>query len=197
MNRKFQSIVLLVGAATLALATPALSAPRGKGGGGGRPAASGARSGGGGGGNRGGGVNREVRSASNSSVNRGGNNNRRGNTNVSGNTVVVNKGNNRGGGGYNNGYNNGYHGGGGGYYNNGHWEDDNDFGEFLGKTMAITAGAAIVTSIATSGGKTTNNGQECTQQISNGMAYVNCGGTWYAPVQNGTQTGYQAVPAPR
>lgn len=91
-----------------------------------------------------------------------------------------------------------YYGGGGYYYGDrDDWDDDdNDFAEFVGKTIAVTAGAAIVGSILTD--KPTNNdGSECQQTISNGQVYMNCNGTWFQPVQMGSDVNYQAVNPPR
>lgn len=117
-------------------------------------------------------------------------NNKRGNNVVAGNTVVVNKNNGRpgGNGGY---YNNGR------YYdnNNGHWDnDDNDFLEFVGKTAAITAGVSVVAAVI---GSTTNDKpDDCQQTVSNGQVYMNCNGTWYQPMQNGSQTQYTVIAPP-
>lgn len=131
----------------------------------------------------------------------GGNNNRPGgNTNVKrgghnniGNTVVVAPNRRpppppRGG---------SYHGGGGYYYGDrDDWDDDNDFGEFVGKTIAVTAGVAIVGSILTD--KPSNkDGSDCQQTISNGQVYMNCNGTWFQPVQMGNDVNYQTVNPPR
>jgi len=91
-----------------------------------------------------------------------------------------------------------YYGGGGSYYgNNDNWDnDDNDFAEFVGKTIAVTAGAAIVGSILTD--KPSNkDGSECEQTISNGQVYMNCNGTWFQPVQSGSNVNYQTVNPPR
>lgn len=123
---------------------------------------------------------------------RGGNNNVRGGGNNIGNTVVVAP--NRGGGGN---YNNGRYNNNGNYNNNnGHWEDDdNDFLEFVGKTAAITAGVSIVAAVI---GSTTNTKPDnCQQSVSNGQVYMNCNGTWYQPMQNGSQTQYTVVTPPR
>ena len=204
---KILATLTLLGAVTMMTLTPALAAPQ-RSIGGGMKAKAGVLNA-----NRSGGMNRpvgvninpnQVRAVANSSLNRGGYNN--GFANRPGrrpNVVVVNNGGRPGG--YGNGYNNGYTNG----YNNNNWQNNRDdgdnFGEFIGKTAAITAGVAVVTAIAKSGNtnkntsanNTTVNGQECEQQISNGQVYVNCNGTWYQPVQMGTQTNYQQSQAPR
>jgi hypothetical protein len=118
-------------------------------------------------------------------------NNKRGNTVVAGNTVVVgqpNRGGYNGGGYYSNGrYYNG---------NNGNWDNnDNDFLEFVGKTAAVTAGVSVVAAVI---GSTTNEKPDnCQQTVSNGQVYMNCNGTWYQPIQSGSQTQYQVIAPPQ
>ncbi len=119
------------------------------------------------------------------------NNNRPGGggSNNIGNTVVVAPP--RGGGGYNNGYyDNGRH------YSNNDWDDDdNDFLEFVGKTAAITAGVSVVAAVI---GSTTNEKPSgCQETMSNGQVYLNCNGTWYQPVQSGSQSSYTVVAPPK
>jgi hypothetical protein len=149
---------------------------------------------------------RDVRSSAQRSVNpnRGNMNNpNRGNVNIGsgGNTVVVRPGNNarppnRPYGppppGYRPG---GYYGNGGGYYYDD--RDDNEFLEFVGKTAAVTAGAAIVGSIVTNK-PTESNGSDCSEQISDGQVYLYCNGKYYQPLQTGSGTAYQVTnPPPR
>jgi hypothetical protein len=86
---------------------------------------------------------------------------------------------------------------GGYYYGGGYYYDDNDneFLEFVGKTAAVTAGAAIVGSILTSK-PTDSSGGECKEQMSGGQVYLYCNGKYYQPVQTSSGTGYQVVNAP-
>jgi hypothetical protein len=129
------------------------------------------------------------RSNNNRSNNNRPNNNRPGGSNNNiGNTVVVAPPR---GGGYNSGYYNN------GSYNQGRdWEDDDDdFLEFVGKTAAITAGVSVVAAVI---GSTVNEKPSgCTEQMSNGQVYLNCNGTWYQPVQSGSNTNYTVVQPPR
>lgn len=132
---------------------------------------------------------RDVRSSARSSVNPQG----RGNVNVGsgGNTVVVNNGrpmDQRRYGAPPPGYRpGGYYYGGGYYYD----DNDNEFLEFVGKTAAVTAGAAIVGSIVTS-----KPSSDCQEQMSGGQVYLYCNGKYYQPVQTSSGTGYQVVNAP-
>ena len=86
---------------------------------------------------------------------------------------------------------------GGYYYGGGYYYDDNDneFLEFVGKTAAVTAGAAIVGSILTSK-PTDSSGGDCKEQMSGGQVYLYCNGKYYQPVQTGSGTGYQVVNPP-
>jgi hypothetical protein len=141
---------------------------------------------------------RDVRSSARSSVNPQGRGNVNGsNVNVGsgGNTVVVNNGrpmDQRRYGppppGYRPG---GYYYGGGYYYE----DDDNEFLEFVGKTAAVTAGAAIVGSVLTSK-PTDSSGGDCKEQMSGGQVYLYCNGKYYQPVQTSSGTGYQVVNPP-
>jgi hypothetical protein len=136
---------------------------------------------------------RDVRSSARSSVNPQG----RGNVNVGsgGNTVVVNNGrpmDQRRYGAPPPGYRpGGYYYGGGYYYD----DNDNEFLEFVGKTAAVTAGAAIVGSILTSK-PTDSSGGDCKEQMSGGQVYLYCNGKYYQPVQTSSGTGYQVVNPP-
>lgn len=174
---------LALGALTMALAPVAASAGPNKNLGASRGGAkSSVNRGGGGGSNR-----------PDNKPNRGGNNNvtinNNNNVNVSGNNRAPNRNGNYNNGRYNNGYNNGY-------YNNNNWDnDDNDFLEFVGKTAAITAGVSVVAAVI---GSTTNEKPSgCQETVSNGQVYMNCNGTWYQPMQSGSQTQYQVIAPPR
>nr|WP_310525115.1 DUF6515 family protein [Polymorphobacter sp.] len=190
MTMKFKTLALLGGAAMFTLTSVAEAGPNrpgpsragakssvnhGGGGGGGN------RGGGGGGGNRGGGGgHNNINVNHNNNVNVNGGGGRNGYNNGRGNTVVVAPGR---GGGYNN------------NYNNGHWDnDDNDFLEFVGKTAAITAGVSVVAAVV--GSSTNDKPDDCQQSVSNGQVYMNCNGTWYQPMQNGSQTQYTVVNPP-
>lgn len=140
----------------------------------------------------------DVRSSAQRSVNPQGRGNVNGsNVNVGsgGNTVVVNNGrpmDQRRYGAPPPGYRpGGYYYGGGYYYD----DNDNEFLEFVGKTAAVTAGAAIVGSILTSK-PTDSNGGDCKEQMSGGQVYLYCNGKYYQPVQTGGGTAYQVVNAP-
>jgi len=201
MKPRFDSIALAVAAVMMALAPVAASAaPQNKNLGASRGGAKSSV-------NRGGGGNYAKQSgggiaANNGNKNRAGNNNRpntksnrNGNNVVAGNTVVVGTQPNRGG--NRNNYNNGYYSN-GRYYNgnNGNWDNnDNDFLEFVGKTAAVTAGVSVVAAVI---GSTTNEKpSDCQQTVSNGQVYMNCNGTWYQPIQNGSQTQYQVIAPPQ
>ncbi len=106
--------------------------------------------------------------------------NNRNNNIVAGNTVVVNRNVDRG-----------Y--GHPGYHND--WDhDDHDFGEFLGKTVAVTAGVAVTSAVI--GEIFEDEPDNCQQQVSNGQVYMFCNGVWYQPVMQGSNVNYLVSPAP-
>lgn len=144
-----------------------------------------------------GGGNHGTRSSAASSVNRGSNNNTNrnvnNNTNVNRNTNVnsnrntnvnvnknvnVNVDNNRG----------GYYGGGYGYNNGCCYHP------------VATAAAVTATSIATAaivGSMVNTLPPSCSSVIVNGIAYQQCGSTWYQPQFSGGNTSYVVINAPR
>ncbi len=149
-----------------------------------------------------GGGNHSTRGSAASSVNRGSNNNSNrnvnNNTNVNRNTNVnsnknvnvnsnrnvnVNVDNNR----------NGYYGGGYGY-NNGCC-----YHQSVGGAVA-TAAAVTATSMVTAaviGSMVNTLPPSCTSVIVNGIAYQQCGSTWYQPQFSGGNTSYVVINAPR
>jgi hypothetical protein len=135
----------------------------------------------GGGGNYGGG--RNVRSSANSSVNRNYNQNANVNRNVNVNqNVNVNRNVN---------VNTNYHGGyyGGGYYGGG-----------CCYHPVATAAAVTATAVATAavvGSIVDRPPAGCVTQVINGLAYQQCGNTWYQPQMSGTNTTYIVVNPPR
>lgn len=132
---------------------------------------------------RGGGGNRNVRSSANSSVNRNYNQNTNVNRNVNVNqNVNVNRNVN---------VNTSYHGGyyGGGYYGGG-----------CCYHPVATAAAVTATAVATAaivGSIVDRPPAGCVTTIVNGLAYQQCGNTWYQPQMSGTATTYVVVNPPR
>jgi hypothetical protein len=129
---------------------------------------------------RGGGGN--YRSSAQTNVNRNANVNR--NVNVN-NNVNVNRN-------VNVNVNNNYHGGGyygGGYYNNGCCYHPVAVAAAVTATAVVTA--AVVGSIVHS------VPPSCSSVIVNGLAYQQCGSTWYQPQFSGTTTTYIVVNPPR
>jgi hypothetical protein len=127
----------------------------------------------GGGGNRGGG-NRDVRSSANSSVNRNNNANVNRNVNVNQNVNVnrnvdVNVHNN-------------YYGGGCCYHP-------------IATAAAVTATVAVTAAVI--GSIVDKPPSGCVTTIVNGLAYQQCGSTWYQPQMNGTTTTYIVVNPPK
>jgi hypothetical protein len=132
------------------------------------------------GGGNSGGANRNVRSSANSSVNRNYNQNTNVNRNVNVNqNVNVNRNVNVN---VNNNYHGGYYGGGCCYH--------------PVATAAAVTGAAVVTA-AVVGSIVDRPPAGCVTQVINGLAYQQCGSTWYQPQMSGTTTTYVVVNAPR
>ena len=122
----------------------------------------------------GGGVRAQSRSSVNTNVNRNTNINRNTNVNVN-RDVNVNVHNNYYGGG-------GYYGGGCCYH---------PVATAVATTAAVVATAAVVGSIVNS------VPPSCTSVIVNGLAYQQCGSTWYQPQISGSSTTYVVVNPPR
>jgi len=136
------------------------------------------------GGNYGGG-NRNVRSSANSSVNRNYHQNTNVNRNVNVNqNVNVNRN-------VNVNVNNSYHGGyyGGGYYGGGCCYHP------VATAAAVTATAVVTAAVV--GSVVDRPPAGCVTQVINGLAYQQCGNTWYQPQMSGTTTTYVVVNAPR
>jgi hypothetical protein len=136
----------------------------------------------GGGGNYG---NRNVRSSANSSVNRNYNQNTNVNRNVNVNqNVNVNRN-------VNVNVNNSYHGGyyGGGYYGGGCCYHP------VATAAAVTATAVVTAAVV--GSIVDRPPAGCVTQVINGLAYQQCGNTWYQPQMSGTTTTYIVVNPPR
>lgn len=137
------------------------------------------------------GGNRNVRSSANSSVNRNYNQNANINRNANVNRNVnvnqnVNVNRN-----VNVNVNNSYHGGyyGGGYYGGG-----------CCYHPVATAAAVTATAVATAaivGSIVDRPPAGCVTQVINGLAYQQCGSTWYQPQMSGTSTTYIVVNPPR
>jgi hypothetical protein len=131
------------------------------------------------------GGNRNVRSSANSSVNRNYNQNTNVNRNVNVNqNVNVNRNVNVN---VNNGYRGGYYAG--GYYGGG-----------CCYHPVATAAAVTATAVATAavvGTIVDRPPAGCVTQVVNGLAYQQCGNTWYQPQMSGTTTTYVVVNAPR
>ena len=129
------------------------------------------------------GGNRNVRSSANSSVNRNYNQNTNVNRNVNVNqNVNVNRNVN---------VNTSYHGGyyGGAYYGGG-----------CCYHPVATAAAVTATAVATAavvGTIVDRPPAGCVTQVINGLAYQQCGNTWYQPQMSGTTTTYLVVNPPR
>ena len=140
-----------------------------RGGGGGVRAQS--RSSIGGGGNRGGNVNRGSNVNRNQNINRNTNVNQNVNVNRDVNVNVHND--------YNGG---GYYGGGCCYH---------PVATAVATTAAVAVTAAVVGSIVNT------LPPSCTTVIVNGLAYQQCGSTWYQPQLSGSTTTYVVVNAPR
>jgi hypothetical protein len=131
-----------------------------------------------GGGNYGGG-NRNVRSSANSSVNRNYNQNANVNRNINVNqNVNVNRNVN---------VNNSYHGG--GYYGGGCCYHP------VATAAAVTATAVVTAAVV--GSIVDRPPAGCVTTIVNGLAYQQCGSTWYQPQMYGTTTNYVVVNPPR
>ena len=134
-------------------------------------------------GNYSGGGNHNVRSSANSSVNRNYNQNTNVNRNVNVNqNVNVNRNVN---------VNTNYHGGyyGGGYYGGG-----------CCYHPVATAAAVTATAVATAavvGSIVDRPPAGCVTTVVNGLAYQQCGNTWYQPQMSGTTTTYVVVNPPR
>jgi hypothetical protein len=124
------------------------------------------------------GGNRNVRSSADSSVNRNYNQNTNVNRNVNVNqNVNVNRNVN-----VNTSYHGGYYGGGCCYH------------------PVATAAAVTATAVATAavvGSVVDRPPAGCVTQVINGLAYQQCGNTWYQPQMSGTTTTYVVVNAPR
>ena len=125
-------------------------------------------------GNRGGNTvnNGGNRGNGNGSGNRGNNNNI--NTGDRNTNVNVNGG----------GYNNGYHGGGCCYGGIG----------YVGAAALTTA--AVITTAAVVGSIVYSQPSGCVNSMYGGYNYMNCSGTWYQPMANGSSTQYVVVNAP-
>jgi hypothetical protein len=125
------------------------------------------------------GSNRNVRSSANSSVNRNYNQNANVNRNVNVNqNVNVNRNVN-----VNTSYRGGVYYGGGCCYH-----------------PVATAAAVTATAVATAavvGSIVDKPPAGCVTQVINGLAYQQCGNTWYQPQMSGTTTTYVVVNAPR
>ena len=125
------------------------------------------------------GGNRNVRGSANSSVNRNYNQNTNVNRNVNVNqNVNVNRNVN---------VNTSYHGG--AYYGGG-----------CCYHPVATAAAVTATAVATAavvGSIVDRPPAGCVTQVINGLAYQQCGSTWYQPQMSGTTTTYIVVNAPR
>jgi hypothetical protein len=131
------------------------------------------------------GGNRNVRSSANSSVNRNYHQNTNVNRNVNVNqNVNVNRN-------VNVNVNNSYHGGyyGGGYYGGGCCYHP------VATAAAVTATAAVTAAVV--GSIVDRPPAGCVTQVINGLAYQQCGNTWYQPQMSGTTTTYVVVNAPR
>ena len=136
----------------------------------------------GGRGNYGGG-NRNVRSSANSSVNRNYHQNTNVNRNVNVNqNVNVNRNVN---------VNTNYHGNyyGGGYYGGGCCYHP------VATAAAVTATAAVTAAVV--GSIVNRPPAVCVTSVVNGLAYQQCGNTWYQPQMSGTTTNYIVVDPPR
>jgi hypothetical protein len=142
------------------------------------------RRGGGGGGYHGGGGGHATRSTANSSVNRNYNNNTNVNRNYN-NNVNVNRN-------VNVNVNNSYHGG--GYYGGGYYGGGCCYHP-VAVAAAVTATAVVTAAIVGSIVNSPPSG--CVTTIVNGLAYQQCGSTWYQPQMAGTTTTYVVVNAPR
>jgi len=112
------------------------------------------------------------RASAQTNVNRNVNVNRNANVNVNRN-VNVN---------VNNGYRGGYYGGGCCYHP-------------VAAAAAVTATAVVTTAVV--GSIVQSVPPSCTSVIVNGLAYQQCGSTWYQPQFSGTTTNYVVVNPPR
>jgi hypothetical protein len=127
------------------------------------------------------GSNRNVRSSANSSVNRNYNQNTNVNRNVNVNqNVNVNRNVNVN---VNNSYHGGYYGGGGCCYHP------------VATAAAVAATAAVTAAVV--GSIVDRPPAGCVTQVINGLAYQQCGSTWYQPQMSGTNTTYIVVNPPR
>ena len=134
---------------------------------------------------RGGGGNRNVRSSADSSVNRNYHQNTNVNRNVNVNqNVNVNRN-------VNVNVNNSYHGGyyGGGYYGGGCCYHP------VATAAAVTTAAGVTAAVV--GSIVDHPPAGCATQVINGLAYQQCGNTWYQPQMSGTTTTYIVVNPPR
>ena len=130
---------------------------------------------------RGGGGNRNVRSSANSSVNRNYNQNTNVNHNVNVNqNVNVNR---------NVGGTDPVEDGGGGYYGGGCCYHP------VATAAAVTTAAVVTAAVV--GSIVDRPPAGCATTIVNGLAYQQCGNTWYQPQMSGTTTTYVVVNAPR
>jgi hypothetical protein len=117
---------------------------------------------------------RAVRSTANTNVNRSANVNRNVNQSVNVNrNVNVN---------VNNGYHGGYYGGGCCYHP-------------VATAAAVTATAVVTSAVV--GSIVHSVPPSCSSVIVNGLAYQQCGSTWYQPQFSGSSTTYVVVNAPR
>ncbi len=133
-----------------------------------------------------GGGNRNVRSTANSSVNRNYNQNR--NTNVNRNVNVnqnvnVNRNVN---------VNTNYH---GSYYGGVYYGGGGCCYHPVATAAAVTATAVATAAIV--GSVVDRPPAGCVTQVINGLAYQQCGRTWYQPQMSGTNTTYIVVNPPR
>ena len=129
----------------------------------------------------GGGGERNVRSTANTSVNRGANANASHNIN---NNANVNRD-------VNVDVHGGYYGGGGGYYGGGCCYHP------VATAAAVTATAVVTAAVIGSIVDRPPANAGCVTTIVNGLAYQQCGNTWYQPQMSGGNTTYIVVNPPR
>jgi len=79
---------------------------------------------------------------------------------------------------------------GGYYYGGNYYYDDNDGLGFLGKVAVASTAALVVGAILK------DKPDNCEQSIHSGQVYMYCNGTWYQPVQSGSNTNYVVVNKP-
>jgi hypothetical protein len=88
--------------------------------------------------------------------------------------------------------NNSYH---GGYYGGGYYGGGGCCYHPVATAAAVTATAVVTAAVV--GSIVDRPPAGCATQVINGLAYQQCGNTWYQPQMSGTTTTYVVVNAPR